>query len=67
MKKILGIALLAGGVVLLVNGYEAYNSLESRLGKALRGSPSRPAVFLLTGGAACAVAGGALILLSKSK
>ncbi|HEY9510815.1 MAG TPA: DUF3185 family protein [Verrucomicrobiae bacterium] len=67
MKKILGIALLAGGVVLLVNGYEAYHSLESKLGRTLRGSPSKPAVLLLASGSGLAVAGAALILFSKSK
>ncbi|HET7624141.1 MAG TPA: DUF3185 family protein [Verrucomicrobiae bacterium] len=67
MKKILGIALLAGGVVLLVNGYHAYNSLESKLGRALRGSSSKPAIVFLFSGAACAAAGASLILFSKSK
>ena len=65
MKKILGIALLAGGVVLLVNGWEARNSVESKLGRALRGSSSKPAILLLSGGAACTAAGVAMILFSK--
>jgi Protein of unknown function (DUF3185). len=65
MKKIIGIALLAGGVVLLVNGWQARNSLESKLGRALRGSSSRPAIVMLAGGAACCAAGVAMILISK--
>ncbi|MGN6552923.1 MAG: DUF3185 family protein [Verrucomicrobiota bacterium] len=67
MKKILGIALLAGGIVLLVNGFNARNSVESKLNEALRGSPSQNAIWLLASGAACSLAGAALILIpSKS-
>lgn len=65
MNKILGIALLAGGVVLLVNGYRAKQSLESKVSEALRGSPNKPAILMLAGGATFAAAGAALILLKK--
>ena len=68
MKKIIGIALLAGGIVLLVNGFKAKDSVESQLNQALRGSMSKNAIWLLAGGAACSVAGAALILMpSKTK
>jgi uncharacterized membrane protein HdeD (DUF308 family) len=68
MKKVIGIALLAGGIVLLVNGFKARDSVESQLNQALRGSPSKNALWLLVSGAACSVAGAALILVpSKSK
>lgn len=68
MKKIIGIALLAGGVILLVNGFRAKDSVESRLNEALRGSMSKNATWLLVGGATCSVVGAALILMpSKIK
>jgi uncharacterized membrane protein HdeD (DUF308 family) len=67
MKKVVGIALLAAGIVLLINGFEARDSLESRLNEMLRGSASRNAIWLLAGGAACSVAGVALILLPNGK
>ena len=68
MKKIIGIALLAGGIVLLVNGFKAKDSVESQINQALRGSMSKNAIWLLAGGAACSVAGAALILMpSKTK
>ncbi|HLP78362.1 MAG TPA: DUF3185 family protein [Candidatus Paceibacterota bacterium] len=63
MKKIIGIALLAGGVVLLVNGFKAKDSVESQLHQAFRGSMSKNAIWLLAGGAACSIAGTALILM----
>lgn len=67
MNKLIGIALLAGGIVLLVNGFKAHDSVESQLSEVLRGSPSKNAVWLLAGGAACAVAGAALILMPSKK
>jgi hypothetical protein len=67
MKKVIGIALLAGGVVLLINGMKAHDSVESKFNEVLRGSPSKNAVWLLAGGAACSVAGVALILLPSKK
>ena len=63
MKKIIGIALIVGGVVLLVNGFKAKDSIESQLNQALRGSMSKNAIWLLAGGAACSIAGAALILM----
>jgi hypothetical protein len=67
MKKIIGIALLAGGIVLLINGIKAHDSVESKVNEVFRGSPSKNAVWLLAGGAACSVAGIALILLPSKK
>jgi hypothetical protein len=55
--------LLAGGIVLLVNGFKAKDSVESQLNQALRGSMSKNAIWLLAGGAACSIAGAALILM----
>lgn len=67
MKKIIGIALLAGGVVLLVNGFRAKDSVESQFNQAFRGSMSKNAIWLLAGGAACSVAGAALLLMPGKK
>jgi hypothetical protein len=68
MNKLIGIVLLAGGIVLLVNGFKARDSIESKVSQVFRGSPSDNAVWFLAGGAAATVAGAALILMpSKSK
>lgn len=63
MKKVIGIALVAGGIVLLVFGFQSKGSLESKFQETFRGSPGRKTTWLLAGGAACAAAGAALILL----
>jgi hypothetical protein len=65
MKQLIGIALLAGGIVLLVFGFQARDSIESRVSGVFNGSPSKKAAWQLVGGAACAVAGAALILMPK--
>jgi hypothetical protein len=63
MSKIAGITLLAGGIVLLVFGFQAKQSLESKFQEAFQGAPSNRTTWLLTGGAVCSAAGAALILL----
>ncbi|MEW6304090.1 MAG: DUF3185 family protein [Verrucomicrobiota bacterium] len=65
MNKIIGIALVAGGVVMLIYGFKAKDSLESKANELLRGSPSKNAVWLLGGGAACSLAGVAMIMMKK--
>jgi len=63
MKKIIGVALLAGGIVLLVFGFQSKDSFESKANEFLKGSPSNRTTWFLVGGAACSAAGVALILL----
>ncbi len=63
MKRIIGIALLAGGVIALVYGFQAKGSVESKLTETFTGSPSEKARRLLIGGAVASVVGVGLILL----
>jgi hypothetical protein len=63
MKKIIGVALLASGIVLLVFGFQSKGSLESKFKETFQGSPSDKTTWLLAGGAACAAAGVALVLM----
>lgn len=61
--RLIGIALLAGGVVLLVYGFQARDSLGTRVSGVFSTSTREKVTLVLAGGAACAVAGAALILL----
>ena len=65
MKKVIGIALLVGGVIALVYGFKAKDSVESKLTETFTGSPSNNAKWLLIGGAVASVAGVGLILVKK--
>jgi drug/metabolite transporter (DMT)-like permease len=57
MNKIVSLALLAGGVVLIVLGIQATNSFSSDISRFFTGSPTDKAVWMLIGGAVAAVAG----------
>jgi hypothetical protein len=57
MNKPLSLALLAGGIVLIVFGVNASSSIGSDVSRLFTGSPTDKAMWLLVGGAVAAVAG----------
>lgn len=57
MARIIGVALLAVGILLLYWGYQTQESLESQVTELVSGTPSDKAMWLLIGGAACALVG----------
>ncbi len=68
MNKIISLALLVGGVVLLVLGAIATNSFQSDVSRFFTGSPTDKAVWMLIAGSVAAVVGLMLTLRdSKSK
>jgi hypothetical protein len=50
MNKIASLALLAGGVVLIVIGVDATNSFSSDVSRFFTGSPTDKAIWMLIGG-----------------
>jgi hypothetical protein len=57
MIKIVSLALLVGGVVLIVLGINATNSFGSDVSRFFTGSPTDKAVWTLIGGIVAAVIG----------
>jgi len=57
MNKIVSLALLVGGVVLIVLGINATKSFNSDVSRFFTGSPTDKAVWLLIGGVVAAVVG----------
>ena len=57
MNKIVSLALLAGGVVLMIIGINATNSFNSDVSRFFTGSPTDKAVWMLIGGIVAAVVG----------
>ena len=57
MNKIVSLALLVGGVVLIVIGISATNSFSSDVSRFFTGSPTDKAIWMLIGGIVAAVAG----------
>ena len=57
MNKIVSLALLAGGVVLMIFGINAMNSFSSDVSRFFTGSPTDKAVWMLIGGVVALVVG----------
>lgn len=57
MNKIISLALLVGGVVLMIIGINAMNSFSSDVSRFFTGSPTDKAVWMLIGGIVAVVIG----------
>jgi hypothetical protein len=57
MNKIISLALLIGGVVLMIYGINSTNSFGSDVSRFFTGSPTDKAIWMLLGGIAAAGVG----------
>lgn len=57
MNKPLSIALLVVGIVLLIFGFNASDSVSSEISRTFTGNPTDKTVWFLVGGAAAAILG----------
>ena len=57
MNKLVSIILLVGGIVLIVYGINASNSIGSDFSRLFTGSPTDKSVWLLIGGVVAAAVG----------
>lgn len=57
MNKAIFIALLVGGIILIVFGMNARDSLSSDVSRVFTGAPTNKAIFMLVGGVVAAVIG----------
>ena len=57
MNKIISLALLVGGVVLMIIGINATNSFSSDVSRFFTGSPTDKAIWMLIGGIVATVIG----------
>jgi hypothetical protein len=57
MNKIISLALLVGGIVLIIVGINATNSFSSDVSRFFTGSPTDKAIWMLIGGIIAAVIG----------
>ena len=67
MNKAIGLGLLAAGIVLIVYGIDAANSVSSDLSRTFTGSPTNKTLWLLLGGVGAAIAGAALTFTGSRK
>jgi hypothetical protein len=67
MNKIISLAFLAGGIVLIIYGISASNSIGSDFSRLFTGSPTDKSIWLLIGGVIAAIIGaGGLVRGSRS-
>lgn len=57
MNKLISLLLLVGGIILIVYGVSASNSLGSDFSRFFTGSPTDKTVWMLIGGVAATIAG----------
>jgi hypothetical protein len=57
MNKLISLALLVGGIVLIIYGAAASDSLSSSFSRFFTGNPTDKTMWLLIGGIAAAAAG----------
>jgi len=57
MNKIISLALLAGGIVLILVGINATDSLSSDVSRFFTGSPTDKAIWMLIGGSIATLIG----------
>ena len=62
MNKIFSLALLAGGLVLMIIGINATNSFSSDVSQFFTGSPTDKAIWMLIGGIVATVVGLAMTM-----
>ena len=67
MNKLISLAILAGGIVLVVFGVAATKSFSSDVSRFFTGSPTDKTMWLLIGGIAAIVIGLAGTLLGRHK
>ena len=65
--SLVSIAMLIGGIALIVFGVSASNSLSSDVSRFFTGSPTDKAIWLLVGGAAASVAGAVGLILGRKR
>jgi hypothetical protein len=63
MNRAISLALLAGGILLMVFGFIAYDSTSSDISRFFTGSATDKSIWLLVGGFAATLAG--LVSLSR--
>jgi len=66
MNRAISIALLVVGIILLIMGINASDSVGSELSEAVQGTPSDRSIWLIVGGAAAAIIGAVGLLRRRT-
>lgn len=67
MNNIVGLAILALGIVLLIFGFNASHSFSSDVSRTFTGNPTNHSMWLIIGGAVAVIAGIGLALTGRRR
>ncbi len=67
MNKAIGLALLVAGIVLIIFGIHASNSVSSDFARTFTGTPTNKTMWLLLGGIAATVVGAGLTFIGPGR
>jgi hypothetical protein len=67
MNRAISLALFIGGIILIVYGISANNSVSSGISRTFKGAPTEKTVWLLIAGGAAAIVGHAGIIRGSKK
>ena len=67
MNNIVGLAILALGIVLLIFGFNESQSFSSSVSKTFTGNPTDRSMWLIIGGAVAVIAGIAVSLMGRRR
>ncbi|MDB6032280.1 MAG: rane protein [Verrucomicrobiales bacterium] len=67
MNNMLGFALLVGGVILIIFGFNAAHSAGSDISRVFTGNPSDRSMWMILGGAVAAVIGLVSVLRGRAR
>lgn len=67
MNRIVSLVLLVGGIMLLIYGFQASESIGSEFSRLFTGSPTDKTMWMLIGGAVATIIGAGGLLTSSKK
>lgn len=67
MNKAIGVALVVVGIILIVYGFQASDSVSSNVSRAFTGAPTDKTLWFLLGGSATAIIGAVMTFRPSGK
>ena len=67
MNRGIGIALLVAGIVLIIYGLNASDSISSHVSQTFTGTPTHKTIWLLVGGCVAGIVGAVMIFQRSGK
>jgi len=67
MRRFVGVGIVVVGVILVIAGLNASDSVSSRFSRLFTGNPTDKTIWLLIGGAVAVLVGGSLLFTGRNE